>query len=134
MLELRITASSVEELNAKLLSLLPKDKVQFKVTLPGVEAISAPVSEDKPVKKKKAKKKASVKASPAPQVSEEPKEENKNLTADDTYKALQEVNATCSISVARSVLNDFDVERISALQEKDYDAFIKACKAKCAEA
>lgn len=150
MIEIRITANNYKELNSDLQALLGFTKLTETVSAPIVsqQVVQASTdsfieNEDKgsmPEPQKKTKKKASKKTSP-PTTSEEKSEveerEAKEIketktagsyTAEDTYKALQKVSEACGLSTAREMLSEFQADRISALQEKDYGDFISACE------
>lgn len=144
MIELKITANSHEELQNQIRQFFT-EAVENRVEAKEPKTVEAEVVEEKPKKKtkKKSSKKASSNKKEEPTTDHAQSEQNpttqksttsKGFTADDTYKALQEVSTTVSLAAAREVLTSFDCERISALEEKDYEAFIEACSEAVAKA
>lgn len=146
MIEIRITADSYSELNKDLQALLGFTKLTETVSAPVVSQQVASAGPSKTIenntvetrspapqtKRKTKKKAASKKASPPTQEESEETEDvaekqTSSFTAEDTYKKLQQVSSSCGLPKARELLSEFQADRISALQEKDFGAFIAAC-------
>lgn len=136
-MNLSITADNAEELKAEVLNLAhifgQETHVPAQTTLP---------IEDKPTPKKRAAPKAKAEtvkeareevtqvemAAPA----ETSTDNSSSVTpAEITLQALQRVNETKGLPLAREVLSRFSAVRLSQVKESDYPEFIKVCAKEC---
>lgn len=85
------------------------------------EVTSEPAAVEKPKAKKKSAKKAEPKV--------EPSKPAAKATREQVSDALQSVNASAGLEKAREILDQFGVARISEIKEKDFGAFVEACRA-----
>lgn len=88
---------------------------------------AAPVEK---VSKKKAAKKAAKKSTKASKKQTEKPSENEVLevTSEQVFAALQKVNQEKGLDTAKSILNKYNANRISEVDEKDFAGFVSDCE------
>jgi len=104
--------TNVDDLHNQISAFFKTNAAIDQVGVPEALEVSEPVAQT-PKKKAKKKAKKSKKAVP---------------TKDDIQSSLQTVTETHSLSEARDILKAFSCERISDLEEEQYEDFIKACE------
>jgi len=134
MFKICVEAETLEELKAKTGQLLDAFSLTQKVMAAApVEVEVAEVKEEAPKKttKKKSAKKTTKKAA---KKEEAPAKSAHVITADDCMKSLQAVNTALGLAAVRKILGGFGADRLSSLEEKDYEGFVQACTTEIANA
>lgn len=134
MISIKLEAASPRELVTQMKSLIEHFYIANHVEPVRVEVSAPLVVEEKKEKKTKAKKTEEVKVEEFKV--EEPVETvvATAYTKEDVVAAAQNVTKTVNLEAATAILNSFmDVagepcKRLSALEEKDFSAFIAKCK------